>query len=383
MTVTVGVLREAAAGERRVALTPDVAGRLTRQGVGVLVETLAGQGAWFDDTRYVSAGATVTTRDEVYAGSDVIACVHPPDDDASLHEGQVLLGMLTPLADPARCERYADAKVTALSLDLLPRTLSRAQAMDALTSQANVAGYKAAVVAADAYGAYFPMLMTAAGTTRPAQVLVLGAGVAGLQAIATARRLGALVTGYDVREVARADIASTGAAVLDVTGASGTGEGGYARQLTGAEAHAQQRALDTAIPRFDVVITTAQVPGGRPPVLVSSEALAALRPGSVVVDLAAGESGGNVAGSVPGATTVTARGVTVIGAGNLPASVPQAASTAYSRNVAAMLAFLVRDGELAIDLDDEVQAAVVVTHDGLVIHPHVREAMNLGRESRP
>jgi proton-translocating NAD(P)+ transhydrogenase subunit alpha len=383
MTVTVGVLRETATGERRVALTPDVAGRLTRQGIAVMVETGAGQGAWFGDARYASASATVASRDDVYAGSDVIACVHPPDDVASLHEGQVLLGMLTPLADAERCGRYADAKVTALSLDLLPRTLSRAQAMDALTSQANVAGYKAALVAADAYGAYFPMLMTAAGTTRPAQVLVLGAGVAGLQAIATARRLGALVTGYDVREAARADVASTGAAVLDLSEASGTGDGGYARQLTDAEAHAQRKGLDAAIPRFDVVITTAQVPGGRPPLLVSSEALAALRPGSVVVDLAAGEGGGNVAGSVPDATTVTARGVTVIGAGNLPAAVPQAASTAYSRNVAAMLACVVRDGELAIDLDDEVQAGVVVTHDGLVIHPQVCEAMNLGKEARP
>jgi H+-translocating NAD(P) transhydrogenase subunit alpha len=383
MTVTVGVLRETATGERRVALTPDVAGRLTRQGIAVMVETGAGQGAWFDDARYASAGATVASRDDVYAGSDVIACVHPPEDVASLHEGQVLLGMLTPLADAERCGRYADAKVTALSLDLLPRTLSRAQAMDALTSQANVAGYKAALVAADAYGAYFPMLMTAAGTTRPAQVLVLGAGVAGLQAIATARRLGALVTGYDVREAARADVASTGAAVLDLSEASVTGDGGYARQLTDAEAHAQRKGLDAAIPRFDVIITTAQVPGGRPPLLVSSEALAALRPGSVVVDLAAGEGGGNVAGSVPDATTVTARGVTVIGAGNLPAAVPQAASTAYSRNVAAMLACVVRDGELAIDLDDEVQAGVVVTHDGLVIHPQLREAMNSGKESRP
>lgn len=383
MTVMVGVLRETAMGERRVALTPDVAGRLTRQGVGVLVETGAGQGAWFDDARYASAGATVTTRDEVYAGSDVIACVHPPDDVASLHEGQALLGMLMPLADADRYGRYADAKVTALSLDLLPRTLSRAQAMDALTSQANVAGYKAALVAADAYGGYFPMLMTAAGTTRPAQVLVLGAGVAGLQAIATARRLGALVTGYDIREEARADIASTGAALLDVTGPSGTGEGGYARQLAGTEAHAQRKALDTAIARFDVVITTAQVPGGRPPLLVSGEALAALRPGSVVVDLAAGDGGGNVAGSVPDATTVTARGVTVIGAGNLPAAVPQAASTAYSRNVAAMLACLVRDGELDIDLSDEIQAGVVVTHDGLVVHPQVRAAMTPGKDGQP
>jgi NAD(P) transhydrogenase subunit alpha len=244
--------------------------------------------------------------------------------------------------------------------------------MDALTSQANVAGYKAAIVAAQAFGGYFPMLMTAAGTTRPAQVLVLGAGVAGLQAIATARRLGALVTGYDVRAEAHADITSTGAALLDVDEPAASSAGGYARGLTEAESAAQQQALQAAIARFDVVITTAQVPGRRPPVLVSAAALATMRPGSVVVDLAAGPSGGNVEGSVPDTTTVSPHGVTLIGAGNLPATVPQAASTAYARNLVALLATLMPAGVLAPDPGDEIHAAVVVTRDGEVVHPCVR-----------
>jgi NAD(P) transhydrogenase subunit alpha len=300
-----------------------------------------------------------------------------------LQEGQALLGLLSPLTDADLIRRLTDAKVTAISLDLLPRTLSRAQAMDALTSQANVAGYKAALVAADAYGGFFPMLVTAAGTTRPAQVLVLGAGVAGLQAIATARRLGALVTGYDVREAARADVASTGAAVLDLAGPAGTGGGGYARQLTDAESGAQRDALEAAVSRFDVVITPAQVPGARPPLLVSPAALAAMRAGSVVVDLAAGPHGGNVAGSVPDTTTVTPGGVTVIGAGNLAAAMPQAASTAYARNVTAVLGVLVRDGALVVDPGDEIQAGIVVTHDGEVLHPQIRAALGIGEEARP
>jgi NAD(P) transhydrogenase subunit alpha len=372
---TIGVLRETGDRERRVALTPDGVTRLRRQGFDVLVEAGAGRRAWFTDEAYGEAGAEVTTRRGVYAGSDVLLCVRAPADFTSIYEGRLLVGLLGPLADPGLAQRMAIAGVTAVSLDLLPRTLSRAQAMDALSSQANVAGYKAALVAAAAYGGYFPMLMTAAGTTRPAQVLVLGAGVAGLQAIATARRLGAQVTGYDVREQARADIASTGAAVLDVAGPSAAGADGYARSLTGAEAAAQQAALQAAIPRFDVVITTAQVPGGAPPVLVRAAALAALRPGSVVVDLAAGPLGGNVEGSVPDTTVVTEHGVTVLGAGDLPSSVPQAASTAYSRNVLALLAHLMPGGVVTLDLGDEIQAGVVVTHGGRLIHPAVRAAL--------
>jgi NAD(P) transhydrogenase subunit alpha len=379
---TVGVVRETAAGERRVALTPDAAARLAKLGLSVLVENGAGDRAFFDDASYEVTGAVTTSRDQVYSGSDVLACVHPPVDVGSLHDGAVLVGLLGLLTDPTPARGLAEAKVTAISLDLLPRTLSRAQAMDALTSQANVAGYKAVLVAADAYAGYFPLLMTAAGTTRPAQVLVIGAGVAGLQAIATARRLGAMVTGYDIREAARADILSTGAAVLELTGPGGSGAGGYARRLAVGEARAQQEALEAAIARYDVVITTAHVPGRRPPLLVSAAALGRLRPGSVVVDLAAGDLGGNVAGSRPDATIVTDRGVTVVGAGNLAATVPQAASTAYSRNVCALLSCLVHDGIPEIDLTDEIQAAVVVTHDGQIVHPGVRAVLENDQEVR-
>ncbi|HEY6744518.1 MAG TPA: NAD(P) transhydrogenase subunit alpha [Mycobacteriales bacterium] len=370
--LAVGVVREGGAGERRVGLVPESAARLAARGLRTVVQTGAGAAAWFPDSEFAAAGATVT--DTVYEQSDIVVCLHPPDP-ALLREGQLLVGLLQPLLDPALARTLAEAKVTAISLDGLPRTLSRAQSMDALTSQANVAGYKAAVLAADLYGGYFPMLMTAAGTVRPATVLVLGAGVAGLQAIGTARRLGAVVTGYDVREAARADIASTGATVLDL-GTDAAGEGGYARALTPEEAARQQEAMTAAIARFDVVITTAQVPGRTPPVLVTEAALAAMHPGSVVVDLAASDLGGNVAGSVPDRTVVTAGGVTLVGAGNLAASVPRAASTAYARNVVALLSHLVQDGRPVLDPADEITAGVLISHDGEVVHPAVRALLN-------
>jgi len=372
--LTVGVVRQDDAGERRVALVPESVGRLAALGLGTVVQEGAGAAAWFPDAEYAAAGATVLPGQAVYERADVVVCVHPPEG-APLRAGQLLLGLLQPLLQPALARRLAEAKVSAVSLDGLPRTLSRAQSMDALTSQANVAGYKAAVLAADLYGGYFPMLMTAAGTVRPASVLVLGAGVAGLQAIGTARRLGAVVTGYDVREAARADIASTGASVLDL-GTEATGEGGYARELTAEEAAGQQDAMAAAVARFDVVITTAQVPGRTPPVLVTAEALAAMRPGSVVVDLAASDLGGNVVGSAPERTLVTDAGVTVVGAGNLAAAVPRAASTAYARNVVALLSHLVADGRIVFDPADEITAGVLVTHDGEVVHPAVRELLN-------
>ncbi len=377
-TVNIGVLRQTRPGERRVAVVPEVVGKLKALGVRVLVGTGAGAGAHLTDSAYSEAGATVLPVEEVYRRADVLLCVTPPDDDelAALRPGQVLIGLLGARQDPVLMRRLADAGVTAVSLDLLPRTVSRAQLMDALTSQANIAGYKAALVAANAYGGYFPMMMTAAGTARPAQVLVLGAGVAGLQAIGTARRLGALVTGYDVRPEAVDEVRSLGAKFLELPGvAAASGEGGYARALTDAEQQAQQRALDERIASFDVVITTAQVPGRRPPLLVSADALAAMRPGSVVVDLAAGPLGGNVAGSEPDATVVLAGGVTVIGAGNLPATVPAAASAAYARNVTALVAQIVHDGVLAFDLADEIQAAVVVTHEGRIVNPTVADLL--------
>ena len=371
-SLVVGVLGEDAPGERRVAVTPDAVGRLRAVGLSdVLVEPGAGEGAFYPDDAYTQAGALVVARDALLARADIVVCVRAPSPSTltALRPRQLLLGMLRPDLDLALAIRLADAKVTTVSFEGLLRTLSRAQSLDALTSQANVAGYKAVLVAAGAYGGFFPMLMTAAGTTRPASVLVLGAGVAGLQAIATAKRLGARVTGYDVRAEAQGDVASLGAAFLDLGGVSVVSEGGYARPLTTEESAAQQQALVQAISAFDVVITTAQVPGRRPPVLVPREALDRMAAGSVVVDLAASPLGGNVDGSVPDATVVTDRGVTVVGAGNLPSQVPRAASTAYARNVTALLALLIRDGGVQIDLQDEVQAGLVVTHDGVVSRP--------------
>ncbi len=379
--LTVGAVAETAPGERRVALSPDGAARLQVAGQQVILEAGAGAAAWFPDIDYSDAGARLLSRREVYEQADIVVCVHPPAaaDISLLHPGQVLVGLLAPLTDPTLARILAEAKVTAISLDGLPRTLSAAQSMDVLSSQANVAGYKAALVAADAYSGYLPMFMTAAGTTRPAQILVIGAGVAGLQAIGTARRLGGVVTGYDVREAARADVASTGANFLDLdTPVSAAGDGGYARALTPAERDAQQDALAAAIAGFDIIITTAQVPGRPAPVLVSAAALAAMRPGSVVVDLAASEFGGNVEGSLPEATTTTDNGVTVIGAGNLPSGVPRAASTAYARNVVALLGHLVRDGSLTLDPDDPITAGVLVTHDGDIVHPAVRAQLEKG-----
>ena len=373
--LTVGTVAETAPGERRVALSPDGTARLLAAGQQVIIEAGAGAAAWFPDADYTDAGARLVTRHELYEQADIVVCVHPPAeaDVSLLRPGQVLIGLLAPLIDPHLARSLAEAKVTAISLDGLPRTVSAAQSMDVLSSQANVAGYKAALLAADSYGGYLPMFMTAAGTTRPARVLVIGAGVAGLQAISTARRLGAVVTGYDVRDAARSDVLSTGAHFLELsTAVSAAADGGYARALTDDERDGQQSALNATIGGFDIVITTAQVPGRRPPSLVSASGLAAMQPGSVVIDLAASELGGNVEGSVPQTTTITDNGVTVIGAGNLPSGVPKAASTAYARNIVALLAHLVRDGSLVLDPDDTITAGVLITHDGDIVHPAVR-----------
>jgi NAD(P) transhydrogenase subunit alpha len=371
--LSVGAVRESGQ-ENRVAVTPGSAVRLRAAGHEILLEHGAGQRAWFPDDEYAAVGVRLLSRAEVLERSDVVACLHPPDELARLRPGQVLVGLLQPLIDPHRMLRLAESGVTAVSFDTLPRTVSRAQSMDALTSQSSVAGYKAALVAADAYGAFFPMLTTAAGTSRPASVLVLGAGVAGLQAIATARRLGAVVTAFDVRDTAQSDIRSVGAAVLDV-GVTVSTEGGYARVLSETEQAAVTDAMTAAVARFDVVITSAQVPGRPPPRLLPATALEGMRAGSVVVDGAAGELGGNVEGSRPGTTVVTDGGVTVVGAGDLAARVPQAASAAYGRNVAALLGYLTEDGKLALDLDDEVQAGLVITSGGQVVHPSVRQLL--------
>ncbi|GAA2632273.1 NAD(P) transhydrogenase subunit alpha [Streptomyces vastus] len=363
-TLTIGAVRERAPGERRVALVPEAVTLLRRAGLDVLVEAGAGSGAWFTDAEYTDVGATVVPPDELYARADVVLCVGPPDVETAqaLRAGQTLIGLLEPLRNPALTEELTGRGVRTVSLDLLPRTLSRAQSMDALTSQASVAGYKAALVAADSYDRFFPMLTTAAGTMRPAQVLVLGAGVAGLQAIATARRLGAVVSAYDVRPASRGEVESLGARFLDIqsppNGEPEAGQGGYARELTEQEQRAQREALDAHIARSDIVITTAQVPGRKPPLLVTATAVEQMKPGSVVVDLAASELGGNAEGTEPDKTTVLDNGVTLIGAGRLPSAMATAASTAYARNLVALLCHLVRDGELTLDPADEITAAL-------------------------
>ena len=381
----VAAVKESTPGERRVALVPEAVGRLKQAGDEVLVETGAGTGAWFSDDAYADAGAIVLSREELLAQASVILYVSRPQDAdvSALRPGQAVIGMLQPLADPQLATSLAERGVTAISMDGIPRTVSAAQSMDALTSQSNVAGYKAALVAAAEFGRFFPLLITAAGTARPAEVLVLGTGVAGLQAIGTARRLGAVVSGYDIRPESKSEVESLGARFLELGAVrSGSGEGGYARALSADEQQAQQDELNAHIARQDVVITTAQVPGRRPPVLVSAQAVKLMRPGSVIVDMAASELGGNVELSKPDETVVTAGGVTIIGAGNLAATVPAAASTAYARNVTALLRHIVRDGELAIDTSDPIQAGVVVTHDGQVVHPAVAELLGAAQSDR-
>ncbi len=367
----VAVVKETAPAERRVALVPEAVAKLRSAGHEVLVQTGAGAGAFLPDESYSDAGATVVPAEQL-AVADAIVMVGKPDGPqvGRLRSGQAVVGMFAPLTDPQLAERLASTGATAVSLDLIPRTISRAQPMDALTSQANIAGYKAALLAAASYGRFFPLLITAAGTARPAKVLVLGTGVAGLQAIGTARRLGAVVSAYDVRPETKTEVQSLGATFIELTsvGPAG-GEGGYARALTDAERAAQQSELADHIARHDVVITTAQVPGRRPPLLVTSEALKSMAPGSVLVDMGASTLGGNVEGSAPGETIVADNGITIIGADNLPSTMAAAASAMYARNISSLLLYMVKDGQFTVDLADELVSAVVIAHDGQVVHP--------------
>jgi NAD(P) transhydrogenase subunit alpha len=374
----VGVAKETLPGERRVALVPEAIGRLGAAGLEVLVETGAGSGAQIPDQAFADAGAKVVSSVELYAQSDVILRVQKPsaDEVGVMRKGQAVVGLLQPLLEPKLMAQLAEKGVTAISLDAIPRTLSRAQTMDALSSQANVGGYRAVLIAANAYGRYFPLLTTAAGTAKPANVLILGIGVAGLQAIGTARRLGAVVKAYDVRPETREQAESLGAQFVKLkTTIDATGAGGYARELTAEERDAQQAELNEVIASQDVVITTAQVPGRKPPVLVTADAVRAMKPGSVVVDMAAGPLGGNVELSKANETVVTDNGVTILAPDNLPATMPAGASQFYARNISALLLGMVKDGSLNLDFEDEVTKATVITNDGEVVAEPVRKLL--------
>ena len=352
---SVGVPREVAAGERRVALVPKVVEKLRTFGVDVLVEAGAGLGALIPDEAYQQAGAKIGDPWE----ADVVVKVNRPTEEeiGKLRSGATLIGFLAPLTAPETIQKLRDAGITGFAMESIPR-ISRAQSMDALSSQANVAGYKAVLLAAEQSTRFFPMLTTAAGTVKPATVLVLGVGVAGLQALATAKRLGARTTGYDVRPEVAEQVRSLGAQWLDL-GIEAAGEGGYARELTEAERAEQQQRLADAISNFDVVITTALVPGRPAPRLVTAASVENMRPGSVVVDLA-GETGGNCELTEPGQIVVK-HDVTIASPLNLPATMPEHASELYSRNVTALLELMLSDGVIKPDFDDEVLAKSCVT----------------------
>jgi NAD(P) transhydrogenase subunit alpha len=351
----IGVPRETATGERRVALVPKVVERLRAAGLDVVVEAAAGAGALIGDEHYEQAGATIGDP----WPADVVVKVNPPtaDETSLLKPGSIVIGFLAPRTHPEVAEQLRLADVTGFAMEAVPR-ISRAQTMDALSSQANVAGYKAVLRAAECSTRFFPMLTTAAGTVKPATALVLGVGVAGLQALATARRLGARTTGFDVRPEVAEQVRSLGAQWLEL-GVQAAGDGGYARALTEEEQAEQQRRLTEAISGFDVVITTALVPGRPAPRLVTAEAVRRMRPGSVVVDLA-GEAGGNCELTVPGETVVR-HDVSIASPLNLPATMPEHASELYARNVAALLEHMLADGEILPDLSDEILAACCVT----------------------
>ena len=369
--MNVSVPKETAAGERRVALVPEVVERLAGSGLGATVEAGAGASAHHHDDAYVAAGANVG---DGFSG-DVVAKVAPPSTEevGRLGQGSVLIGFLQPLTASETVRALADAGVTSFAMEAIPR-ITRAQSMDALSSQATVAGYRAALIAAQELPRFFPMLTTAAGTVRPAKVLVLGAGVAGLQAIATARRLGAIVQAFDVRSAVREQIESLGARFLELDMGLEDAEaaGGYARQLTEDEQQRQRELLAEEIGKVDAVISTAAVPGRRAPLLVTEQAVRNMKPGSVVVDLAA-ETGGNCELTEPGQSVVK-EGVTLVGPVNLAASMPDHASALYARNVQALLELMVKEGELTLDFDDEVIAGACITRDGQIVHEGARAA---------
>ena len=358
----VGVPKETADGERRVAMVPDVVKRLGAKDVEVVVESGAGEAALIPDELFEEAGARIG---DPWSADVVVKVVAPTREEiGKLGESSILVGFLAPLTSPDTTRALADGKVTAFAMEAIPR-ISRAQSMDALSSQSNVAGYKAALLGAEHSTRFYPMLTTAAGTIPPAKVLVLGGGVAGLQALATAKRLGARTTGYDVRPEVAEQVQSLGAQWLDL-GIEAAGEGGYARELTEEERAQQQQALTDAIKDFDVVITTALVPGRRAPTLVTADAVESMKPGSVVVDLA-GESGGNCELTEPGEVVVKSD-VTIVSPLNLPTTMPEHASQLYARNVQSLLELMLDDeGNVSLDFEDEIIKGACVTTASAVI----------------
>jgi NAD(P) transhydrogenase subunit alpha len=366
MPLSIGVLKETFAHEARVALTPDVAAKFQDLGVALEMEHGAGKRSHFSDALFRGVRFHADAAN-VLRAARVLLKVQPPTpvEVASLEPGAVVVGFLQPHRELEVVRALRDRRITSFAVELIPR-ISRAQSMDALSSQAAAAGYKAALLAASALDKFLPMLTTAAGTIRPAQVLVIGAGVAGLQAIATARRLGAIVEAYDVRSATKEQIQSLGAKFVD-TGVAAEGTGGYARELTAEEKAKQQEVLDRHIAKADAVITTAAVPGRTAPRIIGKSAVAAMGEGAVIVDLAA-ESGGNCELTVAGETVVTANGVKILGPRNLPSELARHASQMYARNLLNFLSPAIKNGELAIDWQDEVFAQAVLTHDGQVRH---------------
>lgn len=370
----IGVPKETVAGEQRVALVPEVVSKLQAKGLDVLVQSGAGAGALLSDDAFVQAGAKISSDAAEVWGSDVVLTIAPPDPQAirGLGKGSILIGFLAPLTSPQTTTALVQAGATAFAMEAIPR-ISRAQSMDALSSQSNVAGYRAALLGAQELGRFYPMLMTAAGTIPPAKVLVLGVGVAGLQALATAKRLGARTTGYDVRPEVAEQVESLGAMWLDL-GLEAAGEGGYARELTEEERARQQQALTDAIKGFDVVITTALVPGRPAPRLVTAEAVEGMKPGSVIVDLA-GEAGGNCELTEPGQTVVKHE-VKIVSPLNLPATMAEHSSQLFARNVQALLdLFVDEEGKLKLDFDDEIVKGACVVRDGEIVNPGAKAAV--------
>jgi NAD(P) transhydrogenase subunit alpha len=369
----IGLPRETTEGERRVALVPDTVRKLTGQGHEVVVELGAGAGALLADSRYEEAGARVVADPAAVYDCDVVVKVAPPttEEIGHLRPAAVLIGFLAPLSNAEGVRAVARTGATSFALEAVPR-ISRAQSMDALSSQANIAGYRGTLMGAQELGRFFPMLMTAAGTIRPATVLVLGAGVAGLQAIATARRLGAVVQGFDVRSAVKEQVESLGARFLEFDlGGDQEGAGGYAKELTPEQQRRQQELMAEAIRKVDVVISTAAIPGRRAPILVTEDTVRRMKPGSVIVDLAA-ESGGNCELSEPG-ETVTRYDVKILAPLNVPSTMAEHASQLYARNIESLLDLMIKDGHLELDFEDEVIAGACITRGGEIVHTAARQ----------